>query len=97
MRGTPKLTAELRRELAALPADDQIDLSDLPEMTDADWADATRFVGLHYRPAKKSVTMRLDEDLLKWFKADGKGWQTRMNRVLRMYFASHRGPRKASG
>lgn len=91
MKGTPKLTAKMRRELAELEAmpDDQIDFSDIPEMAEADWA-KPHYVGLMYRPGKKSVTIRLDEDMVKWFKKQGKGWQTKMNWVLRLYFASHR-------
>lgn len=91
-KGIPKMTAELRRELAALEAmpDRQIDTSDIPEMTDEDWKHGPVYIGLHYRPGKKSVTIRLDADLVKWFKAQGKGWQTKMNWVLRLYFATHR-------
>ncbi len=89
MKGLPKLTAEMRRQLDALDAmsDDQIDTSDIPE-----WSEfkGPVYTGLHYRPGKKSVTIRLDEDVVKWFKKQGKGWQTKMNWVLRLYFASHR-------
>lgn len=83
------MTAEMRRELAALEAmpDDRIDFSDSPEWTDLP---GPIYVGLHYRPRKKSVTIRLDEDVVRWFKKQGKGWQTKMNWVLRLYFASHR-------
>ena len=92
IKGIPKMTAEMRRELAALEAmpDDQIDTSDIPEMTEEEWKRGPTYVGLHYSPGKKSVTIRLDTDVVKWFKAQGKGWQTKMNWVLRLYFASHR-------
>ncbi|MGH6870227.1 MAG: BrnA antitoxin family protein [Rhizomicrobium sp.] len=85
------MTPALRAELAALEAlpDDRIDTSDIPEMTEADWK-RPHYVGLFYRPGKKSVTIRLDEDVVKWFKKQGKGWQTKMNWVLRLYFSSHR-------
>ena len=89
IKGIPKMTAEMRRELAALDKR-PIDLSDIPEMTDEEWNKGPTYVGLHYRPGKKSVTIRLDEDMVKWFKKQGKGWQTKMNWVLRLYFASHR-------
>jgi uncharacterized protein (DUF4415 family) len=91
IKGIPKITAEMRRELEALEKlqDDQIDFSDIPEMTEEDWK-RPHYIGLHYRPGKKSVTIRLDEDMVKWFKKQGKGWQTKMNWVLRLYFASHR-------
>ena len=86
------MTTEMRRELAALEAmpDREIDTSDIPEMTDEDWNRGPVYVGLMYRPGKRSVTIRLDADLVKWFKAQGKGWQTKMNWVLRLYFATHR-------
>jgi len=78
----------MRREIAALKAlpDAQIDTSDIPERVGR----RQRYVGLFYRPAKKSVTIRLDADLLAWFKTQGKGYQSRINRVLREYFARHR-------
>ncbi len=43
---------------------------------------------------KKQVTMRLDADLLAWFKAQGKGYQTRINAVLRSFYEARREPRK---
>ena len=79
----PELTEERRKELArldALPAD-QIDTSDIPELTDEQWASAVR--GRFYRPIKQQVTARLDADVLAWLKAGGQGYQTRMNAILR--------------
>jgi uncharacterized protein (DUF4415 family) len=38
---------------------------------------------------KKAVSIRLDEDVLTWFKSQGRGYQTRMNAVLRMYMRAH--------
>lgn len=92
MKRRPKLSAEQKRRLAALDAmsDDEIDFSDIPEMTDEESKRGPIYVGLHYYPGKKSVTIRLDSDIVEWFKAQGKGWQTKMNWVLRLYFASHR-------
>jgi uncharacterized protein (DUF4415 family) len=85
------MNSALRRELEALDklSDGEIDTSDIPEMTEADWA-KPHWIGLHYRPGKTSVTIRLDRDTVAWFKKQGKGWQTKMNWVLRLYFASHR-------
>lgn len=77
---TPELKAQLEA-IAAMP-DDTIDLSDMPEVTD--WSNWTR--GKFYRPVKQQVTLRLDSDLIHWFKtqADGKrGYQTRINAALR--------------
>ena len=80
----PKLTPEIIAELQALEAmpDSEIDLSDMPEVTD--WSNWTR--GKFYRPVKKQVTVRLDADVLEWFKAKqgGKrGYQTAINAALR--------------
>ena len=69
--------AELKT-LQDLP-DDQIDYSDLPPV--ADWSGAQ--VGRFYRPLKETVTIRLDADVLAWLKQGGKGYQTRVNRILR--------------
>jgi uncharacterized protein (DUF4415 family) len=41
--------------------------------------------GLHPRPAKAAVSLRVDEDVIEWFKAQGPGYQTRMNSVLRAF------------
>ena len=85
---TPKLTPELLAEserLAAL-SDDSIDLSDMPEVTD--WSGWTR--GKFYRPVKKQVTLRVDADLLEWFKAKQggtRGYQTAINAALRKFVA----------
>ena len=71
-------------EIAALP-DDQIDAVDIPEAPIENWAHARR--GDLYRPVKQSVTIRLDADILAWFKqhaANGR-YQTEINRILRQY------------
>lgn len=67
--------------LAALP-DEEIDTSDIPEIFD--WSGARR--GALYRPVKQQITLRLDADVLAWFRANapgGRGYQTEINRVLR--------------
>ena len=74
--------AELRA-LAALP-DDAIDTSDAPELLD--WSGAKR--GLFYRPVKQQLTLRVDADVIAWFKARAtskEGYQTQINRALRQY------------
>lgn len=78
---TPEIAANLK-ELEAL-GDEDIDLSDMPEVTD--WSNAVR--GKFYRPVKQQVTLRLDADLLHWFKAhgDARGYQTRINAALRRF------------
>ena len=59
--------------------DSEIDTTDIPEI--ADWSEAV--VGKFYRPIKKSVTIRLDADVVAWLKSEGTGYQTRINRILR--------------
>lgn len=71
--------ADLKR-LAALP-DAEIDTTDIPEQTDAQLAEMKR--PEHFRPIKKQITARLDADVLAWLKAGGKGYQSRMNAILR--------------
>jgi uncharacterized protein (DUF4415 family) len=73
--------------LAALP-EDEIDTKDLPEVRN--WSGAKR--GLFYRPIKQQITLRLDADLVDWFKnnhSQDEGYQTSINRVLREYVGQH--------
>jgi uncharacterized protein (DUF4415 family) len=82
--------AEQLAELAALAAlpDEAIDTSDAAEMLD--WSSAKR--GLFYRPLKQQLTLRLDADVIAWFKAQAtskEGYQTRINRALREYVHGH--------
>ena len=76
---TPAAKAELKH-LHALP-DDKIDTGDIPEVRD--WPGARR--GVFYRPIKQQLTLRLDADLIDWFKQNGTGYQTRINAALRDY------------
>jgi uncharacterized protein (DUF4415 family) len=81
VKGVPKLTeAQLEnlKRLAERP-DDEIDYSDIPEITDFSGFE----VGKFYRPMKEAVTVRLDADVVHWLKRDGKGYQTRLNAILR--------------
>ncbi len=88
MKKKPLSPAE-QAQLAALAAmpDSEIDTSDIPEMSDENWALARR--GGMFRPVKQPVTIRLDADVLSWFKAhaEGRGYQTEINRVLRAHVA----------
>jgi uncharacterized protein (DUF4415 family) len=84
-RLTPRQRAELKA-LKDLP-DNAIDTSDAPELSD--WSGAER--GLFYRPVKQQLTLRLDADVIAWFKAQAstdEGYQTRINRALREYVAT---------
>lgn len=73
---------QLRRlkKLAKRP-DSEIDLSDIPELTEKFWRNAVR--NPFYRPVKKQLTLRLDADVIAWLRRQGKGYQTRANALLR--------------
>jgi uncharacterized protein (DUF4415 family) len=68
------------RAIASLP-DDQINLSDPDAPETLDWSGAVR--GRFYRPVKKLKSLRIDADVLAFFEAQGPGYQTRINTVLR--------------
>jgi uncharacterized protein (DUF4415 family) len=76
-----KLTRKQAKEIRALVRmkDSEIDLKDAPPL--AHWDGA--LVGKFYRPIKKSLTIRLDADVLAWLRSQGKGYQTRLNGLLR--------------
>ncbi len=78
-----KVPESIRQELAALAAkpENDIDFSDLPATTAQDWQGARR--GQFYRPVKKQLTVRIDADVLEWLKSQGKGYQRRLNAILR--------------
>jgi uncharacterized protein (DUF4415 family) len=83
------LRDEQRERLRALDGmnDEDIDFSDIPPLGETFWKNAVR--GQFYRPVKKQVTVRLDADVLEYFKAkqDGKrGYQTAINAALRKVF-----------
>lgn len=83
-----KLTKEQQEEIRVLQemSDEEIDYSDIPPVTD--WSKAV--VGRFYRPVKETVTIRLDADVLDWLKQGGKGYQTRVNRILRAVMEQQR-------
>ena len=72
---TRQLTPAEARRLDAMP----VDYSDIPPLGDDFFSKATEA----WPPAKQQLTIRLDADVLKWLKAHGKGYQTRINRILR--------------
>jgi uncharacterized protein (DUF4415 family) len=79
----PPLTEEQEAELAALAArrDEDIDHSDIPPLSEEFWKNAVR--GRFYKPTKTSTTVRIDSDVLAWLRAGGKGYQSRINAILR--------------
>jgi uncharacterized protein (DUF4415 family) len=88
----PPLTEAQRANLKALAArpDSEIDTSDIPELTDEQWKNAKR--GHFYRPVKRQITARVDADVLEWLKAQGKGYQSRINAILRREMLESVGP-----
>jgi uncharacterized protein (DUF4415 family) len=60
--------------------------SDAAPVLDEEWFSKAVFV-----PAKTATSMRIDADVMDWFKDQGRGWQTRMNAVLRAYVRAHGG------
>ncbi len=82
------LTTAQQAELDALEAmpENQINTAALPEQTD--WSGARR--GVFFRPIKRQLTLRLDADVIDWFKThapNGEGYQTSINSALREYVA----------
>lgn len=61
--------------------DSSIDFSDIPEATEKFWKNAVR--NPWYRPRKQQVTLRIDADVLVWLRREGKGYQSRLNSLLR--------------
>ncbi|MDR2945402.1 MAG: BrnA antitoxin family protein [Candidatus Adiutrix sp.] len=79
----PPLTEAQKAELKALAEmpESEIDYSDIPPLDDNFLKNAVR--NPFYRPTKTSTTVRLDSDVLAWLKSQGKGYQTRINAILR--------------
>ena len=99
-----KLTEEQKAELEALEAmpDDQIDYSDIPEMTEVDWSKAK--IGMHYKPDWQDITLRLDQNVIDWFeeqaetpeKAHGDINQVLMEHIRRVRFPGRKPSREAA-
>jgi len=83
-----KRTSATRSNWTAVDAltDEDIDTSDIPPLDESFFAQAE----LRMPRTKPAITIRLDPDVLEWFKAQGKGYQTRINVVLRMYMEAQK-------
>lgn len=81
----PPLSDKQKAELAALAAragkGRGVDYSDIPPLTAEFWKNAER--GKFYKPTKTSTTVRIDSDVLAWLRSQGKGYQSRINAILR--------------
>ena len=84
----PPLTAAQKSRLSALASlpDDQIDTSETPFRPDAVWMKAAE----QLPHTKKQITLRIDAEVLDFFKDSGKRYQSRMNAVLRSYVEAHK-------
>ncbi|HEY9782209.1 MAG TPA: BrnA antitoxin family protein [Leptolyngbyaceae cyanobacterium] len=71
-------------------ANEDIDLSDCPEVTPEMFAASVVRHGLKPVSKKVQVTLRLDSDVLDWFKAQGRGYETQINTLLRAYMEAHK-------
>ncbi|HED4184176.1 BrnA antitoxin family protein [Enterobacter mori] len=79
----PEMSAHREAELKALAekSEAEIDYSDIPVTEDEQWSGAVR--GKFYRPLKTQASVRIDADVMEWLKRPGKGYQTRLNAILR--------------
>ena len=77
------LTKKQKDEIKVLSKmpDNQIDYSDTPSLPEEFWKNAV--VNPFYKPTKTSTTVRVDSDVLAWLKSEGRGYQTRINAILR--------------
>lgn len=70
--------------------DDEIDLSDVPEISPEMFARAVVRRGLKPVSRKALLTLRVDSDVLDWFRQQGQGYQTKINALLRAYMEAHK-------
>jgi uncharacterized protein (DUF4415 family) len=92
-----RLTAGRKRRLEKLSRqpDDEIDISDIPELTEKFWQNAVR--NPFYRPVKQQLTLRLDADIIAWLRRQGRGYQTRANALLREAMLGDLNPKRRDG
>jgi uncharacterized protein (DUF4415 family) len=69
--------------------DEEIDLSDCPEISPEMFAKAIVRRGIKSTPPKVQLTLRIDNDVVEWFKSQGRGYQSRINALLRAYMEAH--------
>ncbi|MFI4955645.1 MAG: BrnA antitoxin family protein [Gammaproteobacteria bacterium] len=70
--------------------DKDIDYSDIPETDEDFWKDAKIMMPKH----KRQITLRIDDDIIEWFQKKGKGYQTKINAILRSYVDAHSNKQK---
>jgi len=70
--------------------DEEIDTTDIPEISPEKFAESVVRKGLEPRKTKAQLTIRLDRDVLEWFRRQGRGYQTKINDLLRAYMMANR-------
>ena len=70
--------------------DEDIDFSDIPKTTPEMWANGVLRKGLKPMPHKHQLTLRIDQDVIDFFKQEGRGDQTKINQLLRAYMEAHK-------
>jgi len=95
----PTISSESQTDWERLNAtsDENIDLSDIPELTPEKFAKAVVKHGLKDKENKAQLTIRVDQDVLTWFKSQGRGYQTRINTLLRAYMEANINRKKTPG
>ena len=83
LNNVPVLSDEQKARLEALVKrpGSEIDFSDVAELDESFWKNAVQ--NPFYKPTKQVTTIRIDADVMQWLKSQGKGYQTRMNKILR--------------
>lgn len=77
-------------KVAAMPDRDIKFTKDAPRTSPTDWANAVAHRGLPLPSRKAQIALRVDEDVLTWFREQGAGYQTRMNAVLKAFRDAHK-------
>ena len=83
LNNVPVLSDKQKARLEALAKrpDSEIDFLDISELDESFWKNAVQ--NPFYKPTKQVTTIRIDADVMQWLKSQGKGYQTRMNKILR--------------
>jgi uncharacterized protein (DUF4415 family) len=87
-KATLKKSGSNWNRLSSMPSD-AVDTSDIPEISPEQFARAVVRRGLKPSAAKAQLTIRVDRDVLEWYRQKGRGYQTRINKLLRAYMEAH--------
>ena len=93
---SPKLASDLKRLATQRDSAILVDV-DAPAWTPEMFARAVVKRGLDSPPTKTLLSLRVDSDVVEWFRAQGRGYQSRMNALLRAYMDAHRQSRRRAG